>query len=172
MLWRLVTVNTNQRVLVTKNGRLSSILKPGKHVLFTRPFSTLEFETHNLHRPVFKSRWADHVVASRQDLVAEHFHVVATNDSQVAMVSVDGDLYQVLLPTRTALFWKDSANVTVEYIEMMEDSGISDNMLDALEDNNDCFEAPDFALEETSSGLSIDHLLDHDSAPNIYKVKS
>jgi hypothetical protein len=81
---------------------------------------------------MFRSRWEGYLLRKRPDLVAAHFVVVETKESEIAMISVNGTLYQVLLPGKRALFWKDAASLSAELVTVI-DSELPEPMLTALE---------------------------------------
>jgi hypothetical protein len=133
MLIKRIKVAPNHRTLVIRNGDVCAILKPGRHVLFVPPFVKMQTETHRLQKVVFRSRWADNLLRKQPRLAREHFNIVETNDSQVAMISLNGSLYQVLPPARRAMFWKDAGNVSVEFITIIEGPALGETQLTALE---------------------------------------
>jgi hypothetical protein len=120
MLFKQVTVNNNERVIVTRNGRFASILSPGSYRLLTWPWVSLKLESYDLSNPVFRSRWGNYLIEKKPHLIATHFAVVETKDSEIAMIFVDGMLYQVLLPGERALFWKDSASVSADVVSVID----------------------------------------------------
>src|SRR5689334_2510007 len=99
MLLKRIFVKPQQRTLVIRNGQLQTILRSGAHFLFVPPFAKIETEVHHLHKLVFRSRWIESLLHLCPDLVSEHFEVIRPSESEIAMVSVDGHLYQVVLPS-------------------------------------------------------------------------
>ena len=168
MLFKRIKVNQKNRVLLIKNGRLVRVLEPGAHIVFLSPFADWKLETHNVHNPAFQNRWSHHLLQQRPDLVNKHFHLVETTDSELAMVSVDGDLYQVLLPMRRALFWKDGSELNVKYVNLIDESDDSemtfgdidlaatemDRQLAALDDSTSASLVERLWTRETSSHSS------------------
>ena len=136
MLMQRIKVAPNHRTLVIRNGDVCAILKPGRHVVFAAPFVRVQTETHRLQKISFQSRWAPNLLRTRPRLAREHFNVVETNASQVAMISLDGSLYQVLPPRRQAMFWKDAGALSVELVDIIEGPAIAETMLSALEDGD------------------------------------
>lgn len=120
MLFKRVTVNNNERVIVSRNGRFDSILAPGTYRLINWPWVSLTLESYNLSDPVFRSRWRNYLIDKQPHIIAAHFIVVETKDSEIAMIFVDCMLSQVLLPGERALFWKDSASVTAEVVSVID----------------------------------------------------
>ena len=70
MLWKKIIVGDQQRVLIAKNGRFSTILAPGEYRLFVALIAHMEVEKHNTNSPVFQSTWADYLVKEQPQLVA------------------------------------------------------------------------------------------------------
>jgi hypothetical protein len=97
-----------------------------------RPWVSLKTETHNLSDPAFRSRWIDYLLETQPGVVAAHFVVVETKDSQIAMIFADGMLYQILLPGERALFWKDSASISAEVVSVI-DSELPERAIAPLE---------------------------------------
>ena len=161
MLVKRIKVGQNHRTLVIRNGEIYAILKPGRHLVFIPPFVKVHTETHRLQKLVFRSRWADGLLNDRPDIAHEHFNIVETNNSQVAMISLDGDLFQVLSPGRRVMFWKDAGDVSVELVNVVEGPVIGETMLTALEDNR-WQDAELFESEDSGSANLLDSLLDRD----------
>src|SRR5690348_4645393 len=129
MFVRRIKVAQSHRTLVIRNGGIHAILKPGRHLVFVPPFVKVHTETHRLQKLVFRSRWADGLLDNRPDIAREHFNIVETNNSQVAMISLDGDLFQVLSPGRRVMFWKDAGDVSVELVNVVEGPAIGETIL-------------------------------------------
>jgi hypothetical protein len=151
MFFKRIKVDRNKRVLVIKNGKLRRVLAPGRHFLFVSPFSELKIEVHNVRNFAFRSRWADQLVTERRDLLREYFHLVETRDNELAMISVDGHLYQVLLPSRRALFWNDGSRLKVEYIEVIDQTDSSEMILEAIDFPHDELDKHLSALDDSTS---------------------
>jgi hypothetical protein len=119
MLWKRFIVASDQRGLVTKNGRFGGILSPGQYAMFTPPGVSLELERHHLRDVVFRSRWADYLARKRPNLVERYFTCIKTNDVQVAMVYINGRLFDVLTPGKRMLFWRDTADIGFELVDVI-----------------------------------------------------
>ena len=132
MLFKRIYVKKNERVIVTRNGRFASLLIPGVHCFFTWTLASVATESHDLSDPAFHSRWEGYLLRERPDLVAAHFIMVETKESEIAMVYVAGTLSQVLLPGKRALFWKCGVPVSAELVTIIE-SELPEQMLTALE---------------------------------------
>jgi regulator of protease activity HflC (stomatin/prohibitin superfamily) len=133
MFWKRIIVGDQERILISKNGRFSTILTPGEYRLFVSPTVRLEVETHYTNSLVFQSTWADYLVKERPQLVAEFFTVVETTDTQVAMVYVDGKLFKVLAPAKRALFWRGLSGVSAEVVDVIDEQSVPPAKLPALE---------------------------------------
>ncbi len=120
MLFKRMHVNKDERVIICKSGRLASILTPGTYWLIVWPMMSLETEVHDLSTPIFRSRWEDHLLREHANTIAAHFTVIETTDSEIAMIFIEGSLYQVLLPGKRVLFWKDAACVSSEIVSIID----------------------------------------------------
>jgi hypothetical protein len=113
-----IEVAWNHRVILTKNDRFARLLTPGVHRIFGPPILRIGMETHDLRSPLFNSKWTRFLIQNRPDLVAEHFVVAATGSLDMAMISVNGTLYDLILPAKTVLFWKAAGKITVELVNI------------------------------------------------------
>lgn len=130
MLRRLV-VGDNERVLVIRNKRFETILGPGKYWIYTL-LRGYEFQREPIRGLVFSSEWEDFLVNQRPDVVAAHFTVVATTDSQVAVVCLDGRVLRVIGPGKRVLFWKGSITLTYSVIDVREAPEVPASMVEPL----------------------------------------
>jgi hypothetical protein len=133
MFWKHIIVAERERALVTRNGRVYRILRSGTHRLFVSPGLSVDLEFHALRNPVFRSRWEDTLLRERPDLVRQHFTIVETIDTQIAMISLRGELHHVLLPGQRRLFWKDAGSVLTEMATIIGDPELPGSMLTPLE---------------------------------------
>jgi hypothetical protein len=106
---------------MTRNGRFARLLTPGVYRIFAPPMLRIGMESHELSSPLLKSHWTPFLIQKRPDLVSRHFVVVQTGSLDLAMISVNGTLYDVLLPEKTVLLWKDSGQITVELVNIGAD---------------------------------------------------
>jgi len=113
---RRVLVGDQERVLVIRNGRFERMLGPGAHNVWAFG-AAVELERHNVKEVLFEGPWVNHLVKVRPDVTAEHFTVVETKDSQVAVVSLDGKVARGFFPGSRALFWRGPVEVSVEVFD-------------------------------------------------------
>jgi len=112
-----IVVGDNERVLLVRNKRFWKILRPGEYRIFTLGQSIVQ-ERFNVRDLVFASEWTNFIVKERPDVVAEHFTVVETTDSQVAVVSIDGKVARLVAPGHRVVFWRGVLEVTAETIDL------------------------------------------------------
>jgi regulator of protease activity HflC (stomatin/prohibitin superfamily) len=128
---RRILVGDNERVLVTRKDRFESILGPGEYRMFTFA-QRIKLVRFNITELVFANEWADFLIARRPEVAAEYFTVVATNDSQVAVVYLDGKLNRVIAPARRVLFWKGPVEVTFELIDVRAEREVPERLVPSL----------------------------------------
>ncbi len=132
LLWTKVIAGDRERILVTRKGRFVSILEPGEYRLWAGLDGPFEIERHNLAEPAFVSEWADFIATRKPETAAVHFHIVETNDRQVAVISLDGKLNRVVGPASRVLFWKAAGRIETEVIDAVEAPGVPARLLDPL----------------------------------------
>jgi hypothetical protein len=113
-----IRVTDHQRAIVTRNDRFARLLMPGVHRLFNSPISRIGVEYYELRVPLFRSKWSGFLLDQRPDLIAQHFVAVRTGTLEIAMISVNGALTELLLPGKFALFWKDAGTISVNLVDI------------------------------------------------------
>jgi hypothetical protein len=163
MFFRKFVVKQKTRVLLIKNGKLFRILEPGNYVVFLSPFANWRTETHSMRNPAFRSRSAYEMFEGKGDLMRRYFNVVETNHSQLAMISVNGILNQVLLPSRQALFWKDGSSIDVEYIDFIDSHDTPDTMTGATTLANAHIDAHLSVLDDSVTASLLERAMGHEN---------
>lgn len=131
LFWKRIRVGHNERVILFRHKRFVKIFGPGDHV-FGGLAHTMHEERYSVTSPIFASEWADYLVKERPQVVAEHFTLVETTDSQVAMVFIDNKLYRVIGPGTRILFWKGYRTVTAELVNFNDKPEVDKNRTLAL----------------------------------------
>jgi regulator of protease activity HflC (stomatin/prohibitin superfamily) len=111
-----VTVPEGERALVYVNGKLDSILRPGRHSVNSFGRDVI-VEAHKLEQPWLNSVVAERLATSGTVLPAEHFTQVRTASHQVAVIQLDGRLYDVLKPDTKKVYWTDAGPWAFELID-------------------------------------------------------
>lgn len=102
---------------MARNGRFAAILQPGDYRFMT--LDQIEIEKHDIRDLVFRSFWCPFLIEDRPELVERHFVKIETSDTQVGLVYVNGNLYEVLTPAKRLLFWREAANVSAEMVDVI-----------------------------------------------------
>src|SRR6185295_5802574 len=97
LFWKRIRVGDNERVILFRHNRFVKIFGPGEHIIGGLAH-TMHEERYSVTAPIFASEWADYLVKQRPEVVAAHFTVVDTNDSQLAIVYIDGKLFRTIGP--------------------------------------------------------------------------
>jgi regulator of protease activity HflC (stomatin/prohibitin superfamily) len=129
---RTVTVQEDERALVTRNGRLERVLGPGLH-RFVDPLRALTIETHNVVRGELSADRYAIVKAALPRIADEMLTAIETREGEVAIVSLDGRPTHVLGPYQLRVFWKVATRVDVERIDVASDPKIAPRHLAMLE---------------------------------------
>jgi len=104
---------------------------PGEYWIFTLG-QGVEIERYNIKDLVFAGVWADYLVKERPEMAARFFTVVDTDDSQVAVLYLDGKLTRVVKPGTRVLFWRDAVNVTFDLIDVRKQPEVPAQLVPAL----------------------------------------
>ncbi len=129
---RSVTVKSDERALVTRNGRLERVLGPGRH-RFVDPLRTLTIETHNVVRGEMSADRYAVLKAALPRVADEMLAAVETGAGEVAIVSLDGRPTHVLGPYQVRVYWKVATRVDVERIHVASNPQVEARHLAMLE---------------------------------------
>ena len=121
IMWvvRKFIVRKNERGLLFKNGDFVDFLMPGTYRYFD-PFKKIQVELYDLSVPEFSHRLADFFIKAYAEAVARHFTVIELGAQQIALVSKNGRLADILPPSTRALYWKGIVEITTEVIDISE----------------------------------------------------
>jgi hypothetical protein len=134
MLWKRIDVRNHERVLVAKNEKFHAILGPGNHYVFVAPGVRIDIERFTARDVVFRSAWAEYLYRERRDIFSRYFECIETNDVQVAMIYVDGKLFNVLPPGERCVMWRGVAQITTEIVDVMPELDLDDEDSDLGDD--------------------------------------
>ncbi|MEL7182571.1 MAG: slipin family protein [Pseudomonadota bacterium] len=111
-----LTLTEAERALVFRKGRIHGILGAGEHWLKVSDV----VERHELSNLRFTSPFADALLRERPDLVAAHLTDLRVAPGEVAILSRDGRLSEVLSTESRHLLWTDAGPWTVDRVDLSE----------------------------------------------------
>lgn len=109
-------VRDDERAILSRDGRMVSLLGPGRHVRFD-PNGRLSVEVIKVVRAEWTAERAALLAATHPTIAAQHLEIVRTGSSEVAIVSLDGEPKHVIVPNQTRAFWKTVTKVHVQRID-------------------------------------------------------
>jgi regulator of protease activity HflC (stomatin/prohibitin superfamily) len=127
-----VVVRDDERAFLTRDGRIERLLGPGRFTAYD-PFGRLSAEVVKVVRAEVPVEKALLIEKTRPDIAAEHFTILQTGATEVAIVSLDGEPKHLVAPTTTRAFWKSLTLVEVERIETATNLRVEKRHLDRLD---------------------------------------
>jgi regulator of protease activity HflC (stomatin/prohibitin superfamily) len=157
LLWTWVTVPEPERAIMLVNGKLETILRPGRHV-FAGLGHGLQLESHDLRQPVFTSAYEQSLLKGKPALVAEHFTELRTGPQEVAVIYRDGKLHSTVKPDTRVLLWTDAGPWRAEMLDVSSSLAVPDALaLRIVPSAGSADRIKRFTVEEGQVGLvSID----------------
>ncbi|MEL6522945.1 MAG: slipin family protein [Pseudomonadota bacterium] len=110
-----VIISETERALVLDKGRLTAILTPGEHWINREG---TEIEVHKVNGLRFTSPYSRALFREQPDLAAAHLTEITTGAEELAIISLDGRVHDVMTPDHRAIFWKDAGDWTVERVDL------------------------------------------------------
>lgn len=119
-----VTVKTNERAVLLRNGDFERVLTPGTHWLLAA-LDRLQLERFPIGSPAFSHPLAVLLMAREPAVVAAHFVRVELGEHEAGLLSEDGALVEILPPGTRRLYWKGLVDVQVERVPIAGDDAVA-----------------------------------------------
>lgn len=127
-----VTVKEDERAFLTRDGRFVRVLGPGRFAAFDYR-RHLAAEVIKVVRNEIAADKALLIARTHPEVAAEHFEIVQTGPTEVAIVSLDAEPKHQVLPNTTRAFWKTVTRVEVERIDASTDVRVAKRHLDRID---------------------------------------
>jgi regulator of protease activity HflC (stomatin/prohibitin superfamily) len=127
-----ITVKEDERAFLTRDGRLERVLGPGRFTAFDYG-RHLAAEVVKVVRTEIAADKALLIAHAHPELATEHFEIVQTGPTEVAIVSLDGEPSWRVLPNSTRAFWKTVTRVGVERIDAGAEVRVAKRHLDRID---------------------------------------
>jgi regulator of protease activity HflC (stomatin/prohibitin superfamily) len=127
-----VVVKEDERAFLTRDGRFVRVLGPGRFAAFD-PGRRLAAEVAKVVRTEIATDKALLIARTHPQVAAEHFEIVQTGPTEVAIVSLDGEPNWRVLPNATRAFWKTVTRVEVERIDAGSEVRVAKPHLDKID---------------------------------------
>ena len=111
-----VVVKDDERAFLARDGRFERLLGPGRFTAFALS-NRLSAEVVKVVRAEIAADKALLLARTHPAAAREHFEIVQTGASEVAIVSFDGEAKHLVNPNATRAFWKTLTRVDVERID-------------------------------------------------------
>jgi len=127
-----VVIKDDERAFLTRDGRFERLLGPGR-------FTTIAFrgrlaaEVVKVVRAEVPADRALLLAKTHPEVAGEHFEIVRTGASDVAIVSFDGEAKHLVNPNATRAFWKTITKVDVDRIDAGTEVRVAKKHLDRLD---------------------------------------
>ena len=127
-----LVVKDDERAFLTRDGRFERLLGPGRFSAHD-PFQRLNAETVKVVRaelPVERPLLID---KTKPEIAVDHFAILQTGATEVAIVSLDGEPKYLVPPSTTRAFWKTLTLVEIERIDTAAQLRVEKRHLDRLD---------------------------------------
>ncbi|MCE2461281.1 MAG: slipin family protein [Pseudomonadales bacterium] len=119
LFYRKFIVRKHERGLLFKDGDFVRFLGPGTY-RFREWRKHCEVERFDLTEPAFSHPLADYLVDAEREDVGRLFTVVATGESEVAVVYWNERVAEVVRPAERKLYWKGPVEIRVDRFDLDE----------------------------------------------------
>ena len=127
-----IVVKDDERAFLTRDGRFERLLGPGRFTAFDYG-GHLAAEVVKVVRTEVPADKALMLARTHPDMAEEHFEIVQTDATEVAIVSLDGEPKHLVLPNTTRAFWKTITRVQVERIDAGTEARVAKRHLDRID---------------------------------------
>ncbi len=105
--------------LLFRNGNFMSVLEPGEHNVFAVG-QRFEVVTYDVNAGVFEHPIKDYLIAKRPAVIAEHFQLIQTGNAQIAIVTRNGAILEIVPPNANGLFWRGFVPLEVQHLNLSD----------------------------------------------------
>jgi regulator of protease activity HflC (stomatin/prohibitin superfamily) len=146
---RRVTLTEADRAILIRKGRITNVLGAGEHRLRRRDV----VERHSLSNAGFVSEFGDALWRARPDLAEAHLTEIRTGAAEIAVVSRDGRLAEVITPDKRRVVWTAAGPWTVERVDLNAGIKVPDDLGDRLMRAHMVTAIKEIKVAETEVGL-------------------
>ncbi len=119
MIMTAVTIAETARGILRRDGTIIDVLEPGRHSWFD-PRGQLHVETLDVRQPLVNTELANVLERNHPELVEGRIAIVRPGRNELALVSVDGAPYAVVLHGVMRAFWTPLRKIDVETVNLRE----------------------------------------------------
>ena len=149
---RRVLAGDQERVFVIRQGRFERILGPGAYWIPAIP-GPVQLEVHNIGETSLGGTWGDYLVKERAAEAEAFFTIVETRDTEVAVISFDGSVANLIGPGKRWLFWRGPVKVTAQVIDASREPEVPAALLAAVRRLGREMQATMAVVDEGKTGL-------------------
>lgn len=163
-----IVVKDDERAFLTRDGRFERLLGPGRFSAYD-PFQRLKAETVKVVRAEVPVERALLIEKTKPEIAAEHFAILQTGATELAIVSLDGEPKFLVPPSTTRAFWKTLTLVEIERIDAATQLRVEKRHYDRLELARSSVLVAHGTVEAHEAGLLfVDGVLKERLAPGRY----
>ena len=118
-LVREFIVHKNERALLFKEKDFLNFLEPGTYHYFD-PKQKIQVERYDLSEPEFLHPLTDLLIKTLPEMVARYFTIIELGPQEIALLSQNGLLADILPPSTRTLYWKGVVDITTEVIDISD----------------------------------------------------
>ncbi len=163
-----IVVKDDERAFLTRDGRFERLLGPGRFSAYD-PFQRLKAETVKVVRTEVPVERALLIEKTKPEVAAEHFAILQTGATEVAIVSLDGEPKFLVPPSTTRAFWKTLTLVEIERIDAATQLRVEKRHYNRLDLTRSSLLVTQGTVEAHEAGLLlVDGVLTERLAPGRY----
>ena len=136
MFHKKFNVRKHERALLFRDGDFVEFLEPGVH-RFGALMHNYTIDRFDISNPLFGHRLQDFLIEHYAEEVERYFHIVKTNENEMAVVYHDGKVTLMMAPATRHLFAKGVREIRVERFEVVENLDVDPRLAKRLLAGND-----------------------------------
>ncbi len=131
MFHKKFNVRKHERALLFRDGDFVEFLEPGVH-RFGALMHNYTIDRFDISNPLFGHRLQDFLIEHYAEEVERYFHIVKTNENEMAVVYHDGKVTLMMAPATRHLFAKGVREIRVERFEVVENLDVDPRLAKRL----------------------------------------
>jgi regulator of protease activity HflC (stomatin/prohibitin superfamily) len=126
-----VTVKESQRGILRRNGQFDRFMTPGRFRRYD-PNARFEADVFDVVRSEIDAETALLLERTQPEIAAKNVRIIQTSETEVAIVSLDGEPVRLVGPSETRAYWTTLTQVDAEIIDTADDPRMTKGHLDKL----------------------------------------
>jgi regulator of protease activity HflC (stomatin/prohibitin superfamily) len=151
-----IVIGSTERGILYKDKQFVQILEPGTY-RYVNLLSTMSAEIYDITKtPELKSASARLIAKEFSDSLDKNLIKIVTSNREVAVVYLNNQAYEIIMPAEERLFWRGLSDITVEHFDISATFELDKSTIQNLSRNLDERKVLNVKVPEQHKGILLE----------------